>query len=202
MRWLALLLLGALAVGAEAQPVAAPAASPPDSVHTRTPRGAVTRALLAPGLGQVYNGQTIKAPIVAALVVGSVVYAVDRQRQYLRFRRATVFAGCLPEDQGGQPGDPVTSPDRFALCSEVAPDYEDEWEAVGEPQFGTTLTRTRDQARSQRDIGFLAVGVVYAFQALDAYVAAELADFDVSEDLTVRVTPSVHGGTLAIRLRL
>ena len=42
----------------------------------------------------------------------------------------------------------------------------------------------------------------YALQALDAYVSAELADFDVSEDLSLRVAPSPAGPTLGLRVRL
>ena len=174
-------------------PIAATAAPPDTSASVRTPRGAITRALLVPGLGQVYNRQPVKAPFAAALVVGAVVFAADRQRQYLQYRRATVYAGCLQ--------DPDSDEDRVALCTEVAPDYVDEWTALGEPAFAT-VSGVRDRARGQRDVGFLVVGVAYALQALDAYVAAELADFDVSEDLAVIVRPGPGPPTVALRLRL
>ena len=196
----ALLALGAAPAAAQTADTLAAR----DTAATRTPRGAVTRALLLPGLGQLYNRQPVKAPIAAALVAGAVVFAVDRQRQYLLFRRATVYAGCLVDD--GVPDTPSQAQDngRVRLCGEVAPDYEDEWVAVGRRDFGE-LGRSgglRDRARGQRDIGVLVVGVAYAFQALDAYVAAELTTFDVSEDLAVRVDPGPGPPTVALRLRL
>ncbi len=197
MRALAALALGVLAsAGALAQPLDSLATAGPvvsDSASTRTARGAVTRSLLVPGLGQVYNRQPLKAPIAAALVLGSVVFAADRQRQYVRFRRATVFAGCtqdvVPDDR-----------DVFAeVCAQDAPGYEDEWMALGSPAFGA-VRPIRDRARGQRDIGVLVVAVAYAFQALDAYVAAELADFDVSEDVTVGLERESAGLRVTVRL--
>ena len=76
MRWLcAALLLGALAGAPDAQvadSLARPA-TPPAALDTltRTPQGAVTRALLLPGLGQVYNQQPVKAPVAAAVSAAS-----------------------------------------------------------------------------------------------------------------------------------
>lgn len=202
----ALLAASAVALGApvRAQPApdsVAPAAGPvvvpvlPDSLGP-SPRGAVTRALIAPGWGQVYNGQWLKAPLALAGVAGAVGYFVFNQRRYVLYRRATVFAGCRDA-----PGDPESSPDRAELCAEVAPAYEDEWRTLGERSF-STLGPIRDRARGQRDIAVVVVGVAYAFQALDAYIAAELADFDVSEDVVVRLAPTPDGGLLALRARL
>lgn len=169
-------------------PPAAPAAV------ARTPRGAVTRALAVPGWGQVYNRQPVKAPIAAAAVVGTVVFAVTRQQQYLLFRRAAFHAGCLQ------------APDRPDVCTpEAVAETRDEYDRLSTPTRPATfaqLAPLRDRARGQRDIGVLIVGVAYAFQALDAYVAAELAGFDVSEDLSLHVAPRPDGTTLALRLRL
>jgi len=191
----------ALGASASAQPrdsLAAPrapaVAASADTVQAApSPRGAITRSLLLPGLGQLYNHEPVKAPFAAALVAGAVVYAVDRQRLYLRYRRATLYAGCLQ--------DPDSDEDRVALCTEVAPSYADEWEAVGSASFAT-LSPIRNRARGQRDVSFLIAGVAYALQALDAYVSAELATFDVSEDLAVRVEPGPGPPGVALRLRL
>ena len=184
MRALALSVLLCLSAGA--QPVAT------DSTSSRSPRTAVTRSLLVPGLGQLYNREPVKAPIAAALVVGAVIYAVDRQGEYVRFRRATLFAGCRAEDPSGVPGRPA--------CDE-APDYADEWEALESAPF-TSLRPVRDRARGQRDVSYLLVGVAYALQALDAYVAAELSDFDVSEDLAVALEVAPHRAGLSLRVGL
>ena len=41
--------------------------------------------------------------------------------------------------------------------------------------------------------------LAYGLQALDAYVSAELADFDVSEDLSLRLVPTPTGPAAALR---
>ncbi|PAP77851.1 DUF5683 domain-containing protein [Rubrivirga marina] len=202
------LFAAALALGLAAAPtaqvvdsLAAPTeAAVLDSLSGRTPRGAVTRALVIPGLGQLYNRQPVKAPVATALVVGAVVYFVDRQRQYILYRRATAYAGCLEV-----PGDPETTPDRIEICAEPLDEYGDEYEVARErvatPTF-STLSSVRSRARGQRDIGGVVVLAAYALQALDAYVSAELADFDVSEDLSLRVDPTPDGPALGLRIRL
>lgn len=166
----------------------------------RTPRGAVLRSLAVPGWGQLYNGQPLKAPVAAAGVVAAALYLVDRQRQYVLYRRATVVAGCL-QDPGG-----ADDPDRLALCQEAEAEYQDEYDQLNAgrttPLTFSTLRSVRAQARSQRDIGVVVVLAAYALQALDAYVIAELADFDVSEDLSVRLGTPVGGHALSVRVRL
>lgn len=167
-----------------------------DSASVRSPRAAVTRALILPGLGQAYNREWVKAPVATALVAGAVVYAAYQQRRYLLYRRSAVYAGCVQD-----PGNAETSPDRLTFCLEAQPLYVDEWTETGEPTFAQ-VRPIRDRIRGQRDIGFLVVGVAYAVQALDAYVAAELSGFDVSEDLSLHMVPAPEGATLALRLGL
>ena len=198
------------AQGASAQPVdtlaARPTApvvelSPARTAPSRTSRGAVTRALLLPGLGQVYNRQPVKAPIAAALAVGGVAFAVDRQRRYRRLQRATIYAGCDPALPGSNT---YQTPERARLCARALDEYQDEWAAVGSPTFAAVGNSggPRDRARGQRDVGVLVAVVAYAFQAFDAYVFAELADFDVSEDVAVRVEPGLEAPTLSLRVGL
>lgn len=158
-----------------------------DTAQTPSPGHALRRALLVPGWGQVTNGQTAKAPFAAGAVVGTLVYAAVRQRQYGRYRQAALFAGCRE------------TPDREA-CADVS-GAEDAWLGLGSPTFAA-VSPVRDRIRGQRDVAVLLVGVAYALQALDAYVAAELLDFDVSEDLSLRVGAAPAGPTLAARVRL
>ena len=207
MRALALVLLAAL--GAQAQPLdslatrpVVPAVAPdtaniaPDTSDVRTSRGAVTRALLAPGLGQVYNRQPLKAPVATALVVGTAVFAVQRQVSYRRIQQATLYAGCRP----GGGGDPDSTPDRVEACADVDA-FVDEWVEEGSMTFDA-LRPNRDRRRGQRDVGVLVVALAYAFQAFDAYVAAELADFDVSEDVALRLDTKAEGPGLTLTVRL
>ena len=166
--------------------VLAPAVPVPASVAAPDTAGAASRALrrslLVPGWGQVTNGQPVKAPVIAAALAGAAGVLVYQQRRTTRYRRSALFAGCREV-----PGRDV--------CADVA-SAQDEWEATGTPSF-TQASTTRDQARGRRDLAGLAVAVVYALQALDAYVAAQLLGFDVGETASVSAAP----GGLALRVR-
>jgi hypothetical protein len=69
--------------------------------------------------------------------------------------------------------------------------------------FGTVITeanrstyenkfkRRKDYYRRYRDLSaFIMIGV-YALSVIDAYVDASLSEFDISDDLSMRVTPTV-----------
>ena len=144
---------------------------------------ALRRSLLLPGWGQITNGQPVKAPVIAVALVGAAAVLVVQQRRTTLYRRSALFAGCREA-----PGRDV--------CADAG-GAQDEWEATGSPSF-TQAAATRDQARGRRDLAGLAVAVVYALQALDAYVAGQLLGFDVGEAAAVRAVP----GGLGLRVRL
>lgn len=161
-----------------AVPVVTPAIVAGDSLQR--PSVALRRSLLVPGWGQLGNRRPARALVAAGAVAGAAGYLVVRQLDYARYRRAALFAGC------------VEAPGRD-VCADVA--YaEASWQALGQPTFAA-VRPVRDAARGQRDVAGLILVAVYAVQALDAYVGAELADFDVGEDLAA---PSPSGVSVAV----
>lgn len=177
------------ASAADSTAVPALVAAPASVDSSRTPGGAVRRALLLPGLGQVYNRQPIKTPFVVAALGGAVTYFVIQQRRTTLYRRAALYAGCQE------------SPDR-EVCVETDLDaLLPAFEETGS-RAAATLRTIRDDARGSRDLAAVGIAAVYTLQVLDAYVGAELLHFDVSEDLSLRATPASDGATLALRVRL
>ena len=142
------------------------------------------RSLALPGWGQIYNDERRKAPIAVAAVVGTAAYAVYQHDQYLLYRHAFLYRS---REEAGIDPNPF---ERFAPA----------WEEAGGLSAASLRSR-RESNRGRRDIALVLVGVAYALQALDAYVAAELKDFDVSDDLSFRV--GEHPERLAaLRVRL
>ena len=199
LRVLACALGLAAAVPAAAQPVRtdsaiAPVPGPdtaapvPDATEARV-RGAVLRSLTLPGWGQVYNGDTYKAPFALGLVVGAGAFAYVQQDRYLLYRRAAYYANCLEV------------PDRPA-CEGFESRQAAYEEAGGSQSQAANYERTRDSARGNRDIGIVVFLGAYALQSLDAYVGANLSNFDVTEDLSVHVRPGPRESELAVRVRL
>ena len=64
-------------------------------------------------------------------------------------------------------------------------------ERVSKTQITDLLKKRKDSYRRYRDISVFAFIAVYALSVIDAYVDAELSNFDISPDLSMRVEPAV-----------
>lgn len=131
---------------------------------------ATTLSLICPGAGQVYNESYWKVPIVVG-GMASMVYVFDwNNRGFKRFKTAHALRADFDEH-------PENYPDGVS---------KDEFRG----RYSTTfLKNLRDSYRRNRDLSIILTAAVYAFQAVDAHVDAHLKDFDVSDDLTVKLEP-------------
>lgn len=149
-----------------------------------SPRGALWRALAAPGWGQLYNRQYYKMPFVYAGLAGGGFAIYEMNRRYDLFQKANLYKiGQNRAADGGK--NPYQQ-------------YEDEFnQAVerlgGEDRVGNVggrqLRDLRDKNRRRRDLSILGTGLFYALTVLDAYVSAHLLTFDVG-DVAVDVHPT------------
>ena len=197
MRRAALLLTLALCSTVSAQPdpdtlAASPvivdttATLPPLAPLPLAPKTALRRSLIVPGWGQVSNGDYLKAGVVVAAVGGFVTLAVVNHQRTVRYRRAAIYADCT-----GTVELPPGTCDDFEA-------FRDEWIEVG--MLPAASSRAfRDTSRRNRDFSILLSALAYTLQSLDAYVSAQLADFDVSEDLSLHLAPTPTGATAALR---
>lgn len=131
---------------------------------------ATTLSLICPGAGQVYNKSYWRVPIVIG-GMASMVYVFDwNTRGFKRFKTA------------------------YSLRADFDQHPENYPDGVSKDEFrgrysATFLKNLRDSYRRNRDLSIILTAAVYAFQAVDAHVDAHLKDFDVSDDLTVKLEP-------------
>lgn len=131
---------------------------------------ATTLSIICPGAGQAYNKSYWKVPIVIG-GMASMIYVVDwNNRGFKRFQNAYALLNDFEQNPGKYPGG--VSKDEF-----------------GGRYSASFLKNLRDSYRRNRDLSILLTAAVYAFQAIDAHVDAHLKDFDVSDDLTVKIEP-------------
>jgi hypothetical protein len=155
-----------------------------------SPGGAFRRSLAIPGWGQAYVGRPIRGVVVAGAVGGLATSIVLSNNRYVRLRHAYLYVSREDFDP--------TTPD----STNEYVRYYDAWVDSGTPAAADARSR-RDSARRLRDISVLGTALVYVLQALDAYVAAHMMDFDVSEDLSIRAEPlgpEGVGATMTVRL--
>ena len=63
--------------------------------------------------------------------------------------------------------------------------------SANEERFKTLFRKRKDYYRRYRDLSFFILLGVYALSVVDAYVDASLSDFDISKDLSLKVSPAV-----------
>jgi len=178
---LALLLAYTFGV-APARAQESPAEAAP--VDSRTPMGALWRAAVLPGWGQAYNGQYVKLPFVYGAIGGLIYLAIVIDGNYDDYRRAYLFKAYQERVDAGV--------DESNPWAHFKPSYDDIAGSFG-PISSTPLRNQRDAFRRNRDLTILGAGLAYALTILDAYVSAHLLDFDVGENLSVRMRPAPSG---------
>ena len=92
----------------------------------------------------------------------------------------------------------ITNQSSFSRASQ---DYDN---AVAQGQSANvtaTLLRQREVYRNNRDVAGLALLLTYALAAVDAYVGANLHDFNVDENLSVNLAPTT-ASPLAVNVQV
>ena len=68
-------------------------------------------------------------------------------------------------------------------------------------RYQEIFRKRKNRYRRWRDLSVFATIAVYALSVIDAYVDASLSEFDISEDLSLRVVPVVMGNDGAMTTR-
>jgi hypothetical protein len=62
-------------------------------------------------------------------------------------------------------------------------------------RYKTLFKKRKDRFRRWRDMSFFVMVGVYALSVVDAYVDASLSEFDISTDLSMRISPTMINGS-------
>lgn len=140
------------------------------------PQKALWLALVIPGAGQIYNRKYWKLPIIYGGFVGCIYAMTWNNMMYKDYSQA--YLDIMDTD-------PTTeSYNKFLhLGVKIDDSNKDRWIEV--------FKSRKDKYRRWRDLSFFVMVGVYALSVIDAYVDAELSQFDISKDLSLRVTPAV-----------
>ena len=140
------------------------------------PKRALWLALVIPGGGQIYNRKYWKLPIVYGGFIGC-LYAMNwNNTMYKDYSQALI--DLVDNDPGTQ------SYNQFLhLGTQITPANTSRYEDI--------FKKRKDKFRRWRDLSFFVMVGVYALSVIDAYVDAELSVFDISDDLSLRVEPTI-----------
>lgn len=130
----------------------------------KDPNKAILMALAFPGGGQIYNEKVWKVPLIYGGILTSIYFFEFNNRRYKQFLVALEIIRT--------PGS--TEPNPFPNLNQDG------------------IVRNVNFWRRNRDSMFLVFAGIYALGAVDAFVDAHLSGFDISDDLTFSIEPSVE----------
>ena len=131
---------------------------------------------LCPGLGQVYNRRYWKLPIVVGGFVG-LGYAISWNNKMLKdYSRA--YNDAMDNDPN------TKSYMDFYPPTTKEEDIDKDW-------LKRALKSKKDYFRRNRDLCVISIVGVYLICMVDAYVDATLSKFDISDDLSMKVRPTL-----------
>lgn len=137
-------------------------------LHHSPPKATLYSAII-PGLGQAYNQQYWKIPVIYALA-GTCVYFVWYNNDQYNFYREKYY--YLVDYKKRNPNGDIS-----------------DWEPLYRNE--EALKRATDYYRRYRDLSAIGVIVVYALNILEANVSAHFFEYDISDNLSLQLTPSV-----------
>lgn len=133
-------------------------------------------AAVVPGLGQIYNRQYWKVPIIYAGALGLAYGITWNDKLYVDYRKGYVDL---------MDSDPNTNYFQYLLPEGVVLDSSNS-------SYYTKVIKTKlDNYRRNRDLCIIATAVFYLLTIVDAYVDAQMFDYDISPDLSLEVLPTV-----------
>lgn len=159
-----------------------------DSIQKATPQQPIERkrwmpnpmkatwlALVIPGGGQIYNRKYWKLPIVYGGFVGCAYALAWNNQMYSDYSQA--YLDIMDDD-----------PSTDSFKDFLPPNYDI---SGNESRFQSIFQKKKDYYRRYRDLSIFCFIGVYILSVIDAYVDAELSNFDISKDLGLRVEPAV-----------
>ena len=152
-----------------------------DSVKIHSPVKASVMSMILPGLGQIYNRKYWKLPIIYG-GIGAGIFFINNNYHIYNIAKQTYISridGEIP---------PVTNYDQYSdaqLLSEI------------------------ESYRRYTELAIIGTAAIYLLNIVDASVDAHLFYFNVSDDLSVNIQPTIFpsfdsngtfvGGTLSLK---
>ena len=133
-----------------------------EDFNIHSPHKATMYSALIPGLGQVYNKKYWKLPIIYG-ATGILIYAFESNNN-----RYNDFKNAYADLKAGR------------ITSFEGNTTEDQ------------LIRAKDYYRRNRDLNVISLAAVYLLNVVDATVDAHLFNYEINDDLSLNVQPTVR----------
>lgn len=145
----------------------------PQKVFVPNPTKATWLALVFPGGGQIYNRKYWKLPIIYGGFAGCAYALSWNGKMYKDYSQA--YMDIMDNNPNTNSFEDLLPPNS---------NYDTE-------RLKEVLRKRKDTYRRYRDLSIFAFIGVYLISVIDAYVDAELSNFDITPDLSMKVEPTI-----------
>ena len=139
------------------------------------PQRALWLSLVFPGAGQIYNRKYWKLPIIYGGFLGCTYALLWNQQMYMDYSQA--YLDIMDDDPNTKSYEDMLPP-RYDITGQ-------------EERFKKIFKNKKDRFRRYRDLSAFCFVGVYLISVIDAYVDAQLSEFDITPDLSLRIEPAV-----------
>lgn len=139
------------------------------------PQRALWLALVLPGAGQIYNRKYWKLPLVYGGFLGCTYAFTWNQQMYSDYSQA--YLDIMDDN-----------PQTQSYKDFLPPNYDI---SGREDRYKEIFKNKKNTYRRWRDLSVFCFAGVYILSVIDAYVDAQLSEFDITPDLTMRFEPTV-----------
>ena len=139
------------------------------------PQRALWLALVIPGAGQIYNRKYWKLPLVYGGFLGCAYAFTWNQQMYSDYSQA--YLDIMDDNPATQ-----------SFKDFLPPNYD----ITGrEDRYKEIFKNRKNRYRRWRDLSVFCFAGVYLLSVVDAYVDAQLSEFDITPDLSLHLEPTV-----------
>ena len=139
------------------------------------PQRALWLALVIPGAGQIYNRKYWKLPLVYGGFLGCAYAFTWNQQMYSDYSQA--YLDIMDDNPATQ-----------SYKDFLPPNYD----ITGrEDRYKEIFKNRKNRYRRWRDLSVFCFAGVYLLSVVDAYVDAQLSEFDITPDLSLHLEPTV-----------
>lgn len=151
---------------------------PPKKRWIPDSKKSVWLGMVLPGAGQIYNRKYWKLPIIYGGFVGCTYALTWNTRMYKDYSQA--YQDIMSDN-----------PNQDSYLDFLPPNYTVEDVKKDLERYQEFFKNRKDVYRRQRDLSIFVFIGVYLLSVIDAYVDAELSDFDITKDLSMTFEPAV-----------
>ena len=143
--------------------------------QVKSPKKAAIYSAIIPGTGQLYTKKYWKVPIIYAGILSSAYYINENNKKYNLYKSAAI--NSINNNSSNQ----IVNGNDYSYSE---------------------LKILKDYYRRNREISYFSFIAVYVLNVVDASVGAHLYHFNVSDDISLNITPFSNFNNQGLNLSL